>query len=103
MGGAAAGGRTGFFRRLAWFEPSPTLVASPTMKATMLVHPYEDRPLGVREYARLQGLPDSWVVGLDVGDAYRVLAEATPAPLARALAEALRDEVLEQVPAGRRA
>ena len=87
---AASGGRTGFYRRLAWFEPSPTLVTRPAMKATMLVHPWEDRPLSVKEYLRIQGFPDSWKVVASTGDAYRLFGEAVPVPLARAAAEAVK-------------
>jgi len=99
MGGAysAGGGRMGFYRRLTWFEPSPTLVTSPAMKATMMVHPWEDRPLTVREYLRLQGFPDDWRVVIPVQDAYRLFGEAVPVPLAYAVARALRDGVLRRV------
>lgn len=91
MNGAysAGGGRMGFYRRLAWFEPSPTLVTSPAMKATMLVHPWYDRPLGVREYMRLQGFPDDWKVVVGVQEAYRLFGEAVPVPLAYAIAARL--------------
>ncbi|MEM1568659.1 MAG: DNA cytosine methyltransferase [Thermofilaceae archaeon] len=96
MNGAynAGGGRMGFYRRLTWFEPSPTLVTHPAMKATMMVHPWEDRPLSVREYLRIQGFPDSWKVAVPVGRAYRLFGEAVPVHLAKAVAEAVRDEVL---------
>jgi DNA (cytosine-5)-methyltransferase 1 len=87
---AASGGRTGFYRRLTWFEPSPTLVTSPAMKATMLVHPWEDRPLSVGEYLRIQGFPDGWRVVVGTSDAYRLFGEAVPVPLARAVAEAVK-------------
>jgi DNA (cytosine-5)-methyltransferase 1 len=87
---AASGGRTGFYRRLAWFEPSPTLVTSPAMKATMLVHPWEDRPLSVKEYLRIQGFPDDWRVVVSTSVAYRLFGEAVPVPLARAAAEAVK-------------
>jgi len=88
MNGAysAGGGKMGFYRRVAWFEPSPTLVTSPAMKATMLVHPWYDRPLGVREYMRLQGFPDDWKVAVGVQEAYRLFGEAVPVPLSYAVA-----------------
>jgi DNA (cytosine-5)-methyltransferase 1 len=35
----SSGGRTGFYRRLAWDKPSPTLVTHPAMPATDLAHP----------------------------------------------------------------
>ena len=88
MNGAytAGGGRMGFYRRLSWFEPSPTLVTSPAMKATMLVHPWYERPLGVREYLKLQGFPDDWRVVVGVQEAYKLFGEAVPVPLSYAIA-----------------
>ena len=88
MNGAyfASGGRTGFYRRLAWFEPSPTLVTHPAMKATMLAHPWYDRPLGVREYMVLQGFPHDWKVVVGIHEAYKLFGEAVPVPLAYAIA-----------------
>ncbi|MEM0237891.1 MAG: DNA cytosine methyltransferase [Desulfurococcus sp.] len=91
----AGGGRMGFYRRLTWFEPSPTLVTSPAMKATMMVHPWEDRPLSIREYLRIQGFPDDWKVVVSVQDAYRLFGEAVPVPLAKAIARAVRSGVLD--------
>ncbi len=93
----AGGGRMGFYRRLTWFEPSPTLVTSPAMKATMMVHPWEDRPLSVREYLRIQGFPDTWRVVVTVSRAYRLFGEAVPVPLAKAIAETVREEILNKI------
>ena len=90
----AGGGRMGFYRRLTWFEPSPTLVTSPAMKATMMVHPWEDRPLSVREYLRIQVFPDNWQVVVPVQRAYKLFGEAVPVPLARAIARTVRDKIL---------
>ena len=41
MGGAykSDGGKTGFYRRLSYDEPSPTLVTSPIHKSTSLMSP----------------------------------------------------------------
>lgn len=96
MNGAynASGGRMGFYRRLTWFEPSPTLVTSPAMKATMMVHPWEDRPLSVREYLRIQGFPDNWRVVVPVQNAYKLFGEAVPVPLSKAIARVVRDYIL---------
>ena len=63
MGGAykSGGGKVGFYRRLSYDQPSPTVVTSPVQKATMMCHPTQDRPLSVKEYARIQQFPDDWV------------------------------------------
>lgn len=88
MGGAyfSQGGRTGFYRRLSWNKPSPTLVTSPVFKGTVLGHPEEDRPLSVREYARIQGFPDDWEFVDHISTKYRLIGEAVPIPLSCALA-----------------
>ena len=54
----SGGGKTGFFRRLAWDKPSPTLVTHPAMPATDLAHPEKNRPLSIEEYKRIQQFPD---------------------------------------------
>ena len=43
----SGGGKTGFFRRIAWDKPSPTLVTHPAMPATDLAHPHSFRQ-GIR-------------------------------------------------------
>jgi len=74
----SGGGKTGFFRRLAWDMPSPTLVTSPTMPATDLCHPDEDRPLSVQEYSRLQTFPDDYIFSGTIKDKYRQIGNAIP-------------------------
>jgi DNA (cytosine-5)-methyltransferase 1 len=48
---AAGGGKTGFYRRLAWDEPAPTITGRANRKGSALCHPAQDRPLSVRECA----------------------------------------------------
>jgi DNA (cytosine-5)-methyltransferase 1 len=84
------GGRTGFFRRLSWDLPSPTLVTSPSQMGTCICHPDEDRPLTVREYARLQGFPDSWEFVGSTLKKYRMIGEAVPVQLAEVIAAAVK-------------
>ena len=96
MGGAyeSGGGKVGFFRRLNFSEPSPTLVTSPNQKATMLCHPDELRTLSVREYARIQQFPDDWVFEGKPAEAYRQIGNAVPIPLGRALGQMLKSVAL---------
>ncbi len=91
MGGAygAGGGKVGFFRRLSYSQPSPTLVTSPVQKATMMCHPTQDRPLSVREYARIQQFPDAWVFAGTTAAKYRQIGNAVPVGLALALGKAI--------------
>ena len=91
MGGAysSGGGKVGFYRRLSYSQPSPTVVTSPVQKATMMCHPIKDRPLSVAEYARIQQFPDDWkFIGTTV-DKYRQIGNAVPVGLARAIGETL--------------
>ena len=91
MGGAfeSSGGKVGFYRRLPFAEPSPTLVTSPVQKATLLCHPRETRPLSVAEYARIQGFPDHWKFEGKPADCYRQIGNAVPVPLGRAIGQML--------------
>jgi DNA (cytosine-5)-methyltransferase 1 len=74
----SGGGKTGFYRRLSWDKPSPTLVTSPTMPATDLCHPSELRPLSVQEYAAIQTFPDDFVFTGNTVDKYRQIGNAVP-------------------------
>jgi len=96
MGGAykSGGGKVGFYRRLNFNEPSPTLVTSPSQKATMLCHPRELRPLSVKEYARIQGFPDSWVFKGSIANCYKQIGNAVPIPLGKAIGEMLKSVAL---------
>ena len=91
MGGAyeSGGGKVGFYRRLSYSQPSPTLVTSPVQKATMMCHPTLDRPLSIREYARVQQFPDSWVFMGTSAAKYRQIGNAVPVGLAMALGKAV--------------
>ena len=83
------GGKTGFYRRLAWDEPSPTLVTCPTMPATDLMHPIEDRALSIEEYARIQMFPDRWQFKGSMADIYRQIGNAVPVGMGYAAARHL--------------
>lgn len=91
MGGAyrSGGGKVGFYRRLSYAQPSPTVVTSPVQKATMMCHPTKDRPLSVRECARIQQFPDDWVIAGTMQERYKQIGNAVPVGLARAIGEAI--------------
>ncbi|WP_295820276.1 DNA cytosine methyltransferase [uncultured Deinococcus sp.] len=104
MGGAytSGGGKVGFYRRLSWDRPSPTVTTSPAQKATDMCHPTLHRPISVREAARLQGFPDDWVFCGSVSDQYRQIGNAVPVGLGQAIGTALM-ETVRGVHVGRRA
>lgn len=81
----AGGGRTGFYRRLAWDKPSPTLVTRPTMPATDLCHPTKLRPLSVEEYAAIQTFPPEHVFEGRLDDQYRQIGNAVPCRFGEAI------------------
>lgn len=79
------GGKTGFYRRLAWDRPSPTLVTHPAMPATELAHPNENRPLSVEEYKRIQQFPDDWKLQGSTIEKYKQIGNAVPVGLGEAI------------------
>ncbi|MBR0228510.1 MAG: DNA cytosine methyltransferase [Clostridia bacterium] len=91
MGGAwkSGGGKVGFYRRLAYNQPSPTIVTSPVQKATMMCHPTKDRPLSVKEYARIQQFPEDWIITGTITNKYRQIGNAVPIGLAEAVGKAV--------------
>jgi DNA (cytosine-5)-methyltransferase 1 len=87
MGGAynSGGGKVGFYRRLSWDKPSPTITTSPHQKATDMCHPVELRCLTVRESARIQTFPDDWIFYGSVSSKYKQIGNAVPVLLAKEL------------------
>ncbi len=83
------GGKTGFFRRLNFSKPSPTLVTNPTMPATDLCHPTENRPLSVEEYRRIQEFPDNWKICGPILEQYKQIGNAVPVKLGEAIARTI--------------
>ncbi len=83
MGGAfsSGGGKVGFYRRLSFDRPSPTVPTSPVQKSTCICHPTELRPLSVREYARVQQFPDDWIFEGSIAAKYRQIGNAVPVGL----------------------
>lgn len=95
MGGAynSGGGKVGFYRRLGWDKPSPTITTSPAQKATDMCHPDETRPLTVREAARVQQFPDDWLFAGSISQKYRQIGNAVPVGLAAALGSRLMQHI----------
>lgn len=92
LGGAYAswGGRSGFYRRLAWDKPSPALPTQPYFRATMLCHPDALRPLSIKEYARIQQFPDTWKFAGSMSSRYRQIGNAVPVGLGTAIGNAIK-------------
>lgn len=85
------GGKTGFYRRLSWSRPAPTLVTRPNMPATDLAHPEELRPLSVEEYRAIQQFPKDWNIAGTIIDQYRQIGNAVPVGMGYAAGKAIVD------------
>jgi DNA (cytosine-5)-methyltransferase 1 len=85
------GGRVGFFRRLNWDKPSPSLTTSPISKATMLCHPTKLRPLSIKEYMVIQQFPKNWEFAGSTVQKYKQIGNAVPVGLGRAIGNSIKD------------
>ena len=74
------------YMRLKYDEPSPTVVNA---RKSMWIHPELDRALSIRETARLQTFPDSFVFEGTKDSQYQQIANAVPPFLAKAIAESV--------------
>jgi DNA (cytosine-5)-methyltransferase 1 len=83
MGSAwhAKGGRSGWWRRLSYDLPCPTLVTMPNHASTALCHPEEVRALTLREYAAIQEFPSNWQICGTASQQYAQLGNAVPVRL----------------------
>ncbi|MGH9942699.1 MAG: DNA cytosine methyltransferase [Pyrinomonadaceae bacterium] len=87
LGGAynSGGGKTGFFRRLSWDAPAPTIIGRANRKGSAMCHPEYTRPLSVKECARIQGFPDYWKFAGPMNQQYLQVGNAVPVELGRAI------------------
>ena len=88
---AAGGGKTGFYRRLSWDTPSPTITGRANRKGSALCHPESVRPISVKECAALQGFPENWKIHGSMNAQYMQIGNAVPIPLGRAVARSFLD------------
>jgi DNA (cytosine-5)-methyltransferase 1 len=82
----STGGKRGVARRLDMNEYCLTLTTSPYQKQTERCHPLETRPLTIREYARIQTFPDTYLFCGSVLQQYKQIGNAVPVKLAYHLA-----------------
>jgi DNA (cytosine-5)-methyltransferase 1 len=84
-----AGGHENKYRRLSFSLPSPTLTAHMSKDLSDFIHPKHNRPITVREAARIQSFPDSYIF---VGSEFQQLKQignAVPPLLGKAVAECI--------------
>lgn len=77
---------TGIYKRLSEDKPSITVG---NYRKSMLIHPWEDRGLSVREAARLQSFPDKYEFCGSIGFQQQQVGNAVPPLLARAVFQAI--------------
>lgn len=91
---SSGGGKRGIARRIAWDEPCLTLTTSPCQKQTERCHPEETRPFTIREYARIQSFPDTYVFTGSMASQYRQIGNAVPVELAYHVGKSLLELIL---------
>ena len=64
-------------------KQSLTLLCTPQQKQTERCHPLEERPLNIREYARIQTFPDDYTFSGSMSSQYKQIGNAVPVELAR--------------------
>ena len=79
----SGGGKRGILYRLSMEKPSLTLLCSPSQKQTERCHPLEERPLTIREYARIQTFDDDYSFCGSIMSQYKQIGNAVPVELAR--------------------
>lgn len=85
----SGGGKRGILYRLSMEKPSLTLLCTPSQKQTERCHPLEDRPLTMREYARIQTFEDSYEFIGSLSSQYKQIGNAVPVELARHMGASL--------------
>lgn len=83
------GGAPSGLKRLIAEEPCLTITGAATRE---LIHPKEDRPLTIRESARIQTFPDDFMFSGNASQKIQQIGNAIPPMLARIFAEHIRDD-----------
>ena len=87
----AKGGRSGWWRRLNFDLPSPTLVTMPNHAGTSLCHPTELRALSINEYKLIQEFPPDWELCGTTSQQYAQVGNAVPVRLGQVAGEVISE------------
>ena len=83
------------YLRLKYDEPSGTVV---NVRKSMWIHPTKDRAISIREAARLQTFPDSFVFCGTKDKQYQQVGNAVPPIMAKAIAKKLAAQLSKILP-----
>lgn len=89
----AKGGRSGWWRRLSFDLPCPTLMTLPNHASTSLCHPSEVRALTLKEYALIQEFPTDWKFCGTPSQQYTQIGNAVPVKLGEVSGEVIAREL----------
>jgi len=90
-----SGGRTTYYGRLEFDKPSYTITTYFNRLGNGCnLHPSQDRIISTREGARLQSFKDSFIFYGSKTSQYKQIGNAVPPLLARAIAETLKDHLM---------
>ena len=89
-----------FYRRFGLNEINGTITASAQPENCGIIHPIENRRYTIREVARIQSFPDDYLFFdsslKEITAAYKVIGNAVPCGLAKAIAEAIMKQVFTE-------
>lgn len=91
----------GLARRLDYGLPSPTVqtsgVAGPYVGSSWFAHPILNRPISIREAARLQSFPNEFRFMGTLKEMALMVGNSVPPLMMKAIAETIRKEILEKI------
>lgn len=84
------------YGRMSWNKPSPTITGGCTVLSKgRFGHPSENRTMSVREAARLQTFPDSFIFNTEsIDKACQMIGNALPCEFARIMSEACKEAII---------
>ena len=86
-----------FYRRFARHEINGTITAAATPENCGIIHPLEDRRYSIREIARIQSFPDSFVfLGNSIPAKYKMIGNAVPPKLGKAIGDSIMLHLSDQ-------
>lgn len=87
----AKGGRSGWWRRLSWDLPCPTIVTMPNHASTSMCHPEEVRVLSLGECAAVQEFPEGYDFAGTTQQQYEQVGNAVPTRLGKVASRLIVD------------